>query len=123
VCHFFDTTARQHHADEEALIFPPLVRKADKVLLQHVRRLQQDHGWLEEDWLAISPQLHAVAQGYNWYDPAALRHAVGVFTALYHEHIGLEESLVYPAARHQLDTEAQARDQRVATAESSPAGG
>ncbi len=119
-CQFFDTTARQHHADEEALIFPPLVRRADKALLQAVRRLQQDHGWLEEDWLAISPQLQAVAQGYSWYDVDELRHAVGVFTALYHEHIGLEESLAYPAARAQLQAEEAARCQRVDAGNAGP---
>ena len=99
ICAFFDHHARQHHADEETLIFPALVRKGDKTLIQHVLRLQQDHGWLEEDWLELEPQLQAVAQGYSWYDLATLRHALPVFTALYHEHIALEESLIYPEAK------------------------
>jgi hemerythrin-like domain-containing protein len=96
---FFSENARQHHADEERLVFPGLLAAGDPELAQQVRRLQQDHGWLEEDWLEIAPQLEAVAAGYNWYDLAMLRLALPVFRALYEEHIALEESLVYPAAR------------------------
>ena len=119
ICQFFNTHARQHHAAEEAQVFPPLVRKGDKALIQHVLRLQQDHGWLEEDWLALEPMLQAVAQGYSWYDIDTLRHGVAVFTALYHEHIALEESLIYPEARAQMAAEADCRAQRVAAVASS----
>ena len=121
VCQFFDAEARQHHAMEEAEVFPTLVRQGDKVLIQHVLRLQQDHGWLEEDWMALAPQLHAVAQGYSGYDIDTLRHAVAVFTALYREHIALEESLIYPQARVHLAAEAASRAQRLA--ETAPPGG
>jgi hemerythrin-like domain-containing protein len=96
---FFAGNARQHHADEERLVFPSLLNSNDAELVHHVKRLQQDHGWLEEDWLELAPQLEAIAQGYNWYDLATLRSALPVFTALYQEHIGLEESLVYPEAK------------------------
>lgn len=116
ICRFFDDTARQHHADEETLVFPALVRKGDKALIQHVLRLQQDHGWLEEDWLELEPQLQAVAQGYSWYELDGLRAGVGVFAALYQEHIALEESMIYPAARAQMAAEAVSHDQRVAAA-------
>lgn len=111
VCAFFSQHARQHHADEELLVFPALIRRNDPALTQHVLRLQQDHGWLEEDWLELEPQLQAVAEGYSWYEIDGLRHGVGIFATLYLEHIGLEESLIYPEARRQLATEAAA-DQR-----------
>ena len=68
-------------------------------LVQHVRRLQQDHGWIEEDWLELRPQLQAVVDGINGYDLAFLRAAVPVFTELYRDHIALEESVVYPESR------------------------
>jgi len=107
ICQFFNEHARQHHADEENLIFPDLLRKGDAELVQHVQRLQQDHGWLEEDWIELSTQLQAVSEGYSWYNLDELRHSVSVFAALYNDHIGLEESLVYPEARrlagHKLD--------------------
>lgn len=96
---FFSGPARQHHAEEEARVFPGLLASSDAELVQHVQRLQQDHGWLEEDWIELSTQIEAIANGYNWYDLNTLRHALPVFTELYREHIALEESLVYPAAR------------------------
>jgi hemerythrin-like domain-containing protein len=96
---FFSGPARQHHADEEALVFPDLLGSSDEAMVQHVRRLQQDHGWLEEDWLQLSPHIEAIASGYNWYDLEMLRKAVPVFWELYREHIVLEEAIVYPAAK------------------------
>jgi hemerythrin-like domain-containing protein len=99
ICRFFDETARSHHVAEEQVVFPSLLADGDSELVQHVRRLQQDHGWLEEDWLELGPQLRAVAEGYNWYDLDVLRHAIPVFTALYRDHIALEETIVYPASR------------------------
>ena len=101
ICAFFSGRARQHHADEERIVFPGLLKSGDDELVQHVLRLQQDHGWLEEDWLELEPQLQAVAEGYSWYDIPTLRAALPIFEALYREHIALEESLVYPAARRQ----------------------
>lgn len=100
---FFSTHARRHHADEERLVFPGLLASADEAMQRHVMRLQQDHGWLEEDWLELAPQLEAVAQGYNWYDLDMLRQALPVFAALYQDHIALEESLVYPEARRRVE--------------------
>lgn len=112
ICDFFAGHARQHHADEERFIFPQLLASGDAGLKEQVLRLQQDHGWLEEDWLELSPQIEAIAAGYNWYDLVMLRHALPVFTALYQEHIALEESLIYPAAKalhQQLQAGAAAR--------------
>jgi hemerythrin-like domain-containing protein len=96
---FFAGGARQHHQEEEQWVFPSLLASGDAELVQHVQRLQQDHGWLEEDWLELAPQIEAVAQGYNWYDLPMLNAALPIFTALYREHIGLEESLIYPEAK------------------------
>jgi hemerythrin-like domain-containing protein len=95
----FSTTARQHHLDEERHVFPRLSTSADPEIVQAVRRLQQDHGWLEEDWMELSPHLEAVARGHAGYDLDVLREAATVFTALSHEHIALEESIIYPQAR------------------------
>jgi hemerythrin-like domain-containing protein len=99
ICSFFDDSARAHHAAEETHVFPALLAGTDVELIQHVRRLQQDHGWLEEDWLELQPQLSALSEGYSWYDAAFLRAAVPVFAQLYRDHIALEEDVVYPASR------------------------
>jgi hemerythrin-like domain-containing protein len=102
---FFNGHAREHHAEEERRVFPGLLADGPPELVQHVRRLQQDHGWLEEDWLELAPQLEAVANGYNWYDLAMLQHALPIFTELYREHIALEESLIYPEAKRRRAAE------------------
>ena len=99
ICAFFDGTAREHHAAEEQLVFPSLLTSGDAELIQHVQRLQQDHGWLEEDWLELGPHLEAIAEGQNWYDLDVMRSAIPVFTNLYRDHIALEETIVYPASR------------------------
>lgn len=99
VADFFASTARRHHLDEEIVVFPTLLASEDVELVQHVRRLQQDHGWLEEDWLNLSPQLEALAEGLGGLDVDLLREGVEIFAALYRDHIALEESIVYPAAR------------------------
>jgi hemerythrin-like domain-containing protein len=99
---FFMTTARVHHLDEEKHIFPALIEAGDEALVHHVLRLQQDHGWIEEDWQELAPQFESIAAGYNWYNIEQLALAVPVFQALYYDHIALEESLIYPEAKARL---------------------
>lgn len=106
---FFTETSQRHHLDEEAKVFPPLLASSDEALVATVRMLQQDHGWIEEDWLAIAPQLRAIAAGYSWYDPDELRHGIGVFLELCREHIQLEESIIYPQAKAVVDKLARRR--------------
>jgi hemerythrin-like domain-containing protein len=98
---FFNGPGRTHHVDEETHVFPGLLTSSDPQLVADVRRLQQDHGWLEEDWDELRPHVLAVADGYNGYDLPLLVAALPIFQALYMEHIALEESRVYPAAKRQ----------------------
>lgn len=109
---YFSGHAKEHHAHEETIVFPPLLAGPDAELAGHVRRLQQDHGWLEEDWLELAPQLEAISRGYNWYDLDMLRQALPVFSDLYRDHIALEESLVYPAAKRSHQTLAKGKAAR-----------
>lgn len=99
---FFSSTVRQHHEDEERHIFPRLVSDGDDETVQAVLRLQQDHDWLEEDWMVLAPHLAAIAAGQSWCELDVLRDGVAVFSALLHDHIALEESLIYPQARGRL---------------------
>jgi hemerythrin-like domain-containing protein len=99
---FFNETARQHHLDEEKHVFPALLHSGDDTLVRHVLHLQQDHGWIEEDWLELAPQFEAMAAGYSWYNIDQLNHALPVFAALYHDHMALEESLAYPEAKARI---------------------
>lgn len=102
ICAFFDGHARAHHEEEERVVFPPLLNGDDAQLIQHVQRLQQDHGWLEEDWREMRSQLSTIAEGYTGHDAAMLREMSAVFCSLYLEHIALEEALVYPASKQRL---------------------
>jgi hemerythrin-like domain-containing protein len=112
---FFSATARQHHADEEKDIFPKLLASDNAELVHAVRTLQQDHGWIEQNWLELAPMLRAIADGEDWVDLAELLHNVEVFLALMHDHIVLEETLIYPEAKGQFAVELAARAQRMTT--------
>ena len=79
---FFSGTSREHHAQAAS-----------------VRTLQQDHGWIEENWLELAPQLRAIASGNQWTDAAEFRHYAEVFLELCRGHIALEESLIYPESK------------------------
>lgn len=114
LCAFFDGTARQHHEDEERIVFPPLLTSSDAELVQNVERLQQDHGWLEEDWRELRPLLEGISEGQTWHDPNTLRQMCEVFSALYMEHIALEESLIYPASKQRLIAAEAAEHERSA---------
>jgi hemerythrin-like domain-containing protein len=102
VVRFFSTTARQHHEDEERHVFPKALAGSDAEIVQAVLRLQEDHSWLEEDWLELSPHLNALAAGHSLWDQDFLRDGTEVFVALSHDHMALEESCVYPQARARL---------------------
>jgi hemerythrin-like domain-containing protein len=99
---FFDTTVRRHHEDEERHVFPPLIAAGVPETVQTVLRLQQDHNWLEEDWMDLQPQIAAVAAGQSWCNLDVLRDGTAVFHALLIEHLALEESIIYPQARDRL---------------------
>jgi hemerythrin-like domain-containing protein len=96
---FFSGTSRQHHADEEQKVFPPLLSSGDADLVHAVRRLQQDHGWIEENWIELAPRLRAIAEGIGWADPVEIQAYIQVFGDLLVGHIALEESLIYPEAK------------------------
>jgi len=100
---FFSGSMQQHHRIEEAGVFPALLASPDAGLVEVVRTLQQDHGWMEQNWLELAPQLRAIAQGNGWIDPAEFMHAVEVFLELGYGHSALEEALVYPRARSPQD--------------------
>ena len=108
IVRFFSTTARQHHEDEELHVFPQLLAGGDPQVVQAVQRLRQDHGWLQEDWHELEPQLDALASGQTWVDRAVLREGVEIFAALSRDHITLEESFIYPQARARMPDQARA---------------
>ena len=111
---FFSGTSRAHHAEEEKSVFPPLLTSSDEELVAAVRTLQQDHGWIEENWLALAPQLRSIALGNTWIDSAEFLHYAEVFLDLCREHIALEESMIYPQSKAKWATLVAARAARLA---------
>jgi hemerythrin-like domain-containing protein len=99
---FFSEVSRAHHAEEEKDIFPPLLASDNAELVHAVRTLQQDHGWIEQNWLELAPMLRALALGEDWPDMTELNHNAEVFVNLCHDHIVREESLIYPEAKARL---------------------
>lgn len=95
---FFSGQSRQHHTEEEEYVFPLLLGDTDHELAATVRNLQQEHGEIEQDWLKLAPQLRAIASGDS-FDVKAFQHDVEAFLTLNHNHLALEEILVYPESK------------------------
>ena len=113
---FFSKTSRNHHAEEERSVFPPLLAQGDAQTVATIRGLQQDHGWIEENWIELAPQLRAMALGNTWLDAAEFQHYAEVFLDLCREHIAVEESLIYPESKALWAKALAARAQRLASA-------
>ena len=96
---FFSGTSRPHHAEEERTLFPALLASGKPGIISAVHALQQDHGWIEEDWIELAPQLRAIASGNNWFGASEFQHNVEVFVALCRGHIALEETVIYPESK------------------------
>ena len=94
IASFFSTDAQRHHQDEERHIFPWLLANAGPGRLQAVLELQQDHRWLEEDWLKLAPQVQAIADGVDRDDRATLRQEAALFAALHRNHLAREDALI-----------------------------
>jgi hemerythrin-like domain-containing protein len=110
VLRYFDTAARDHHADEEADLFPALIESmagSDAVCLREVTHaLVRDHRVLESRWSRLRPALQAVAAGQSASLPAA---DVEALVTLYERHIEREERELLPMAARLLDDAALER--------------
>ena len=99
ICRFFDTEAKEHHLDEELHIFPILQQNNDVNVRNLANQLQIDHGWIEENWMELSPQFKAVINRNTWFEEKELQRCLEVFELLYAQHMHLEESLAYPQVK------------------------
>jgi len=113
---FFSGASRQHHAEEERSVFPELLNSDQPELVSAVRSLQQDHGWIEENWVELGPRLRALASGSAWVDETEFLSYAQVFMDLVSEHLALEESLIYPESKARWAQALQAREHRRAQA-------
>ncbi len=99
ILRYFDTAAVNHHADEEASIFPRLIA-ATASAAALVADLDADHRLLAARWRHVRPLLAAIAAGARANlaprEVAELRRA-------YDAHIGREESELIPLAKTAID--------------------
>jgi len=104
VLRYFDLAAPHHHEDEERHVFPRLLALGDATLVQAVQRLREEHQRMGELWARLRPVLlvwsgeHAAGAV-----PANFRADARDLSTLYAAHIPVEEGLVFPGARSQLD--------------------
>lgn len=112
---FFSSTSRDHHAQEEKIVFPPLLATGTDEVKAAVRSLQQDHGFIEENWLELGPQMRGIAEGNDWFTAEEFQHNVATFLGLLNDHIALEESMIYPESKAQWESALAARKARKAS--------
>ena len=111
---FFSGSMQDHHRMEEGTILQALLDSGNAERVTAARTLQQDHGWIEQNWIEIGPQLRAIAQGNHWIDPSEFMHGAEVFLELCYAHTALEEPLI--PAHHPAPKDAVASAQAAGTA-------
>ncbi len=112
----FSITTREHHEDEERHVFPALADGGDAATRHAVECLRQDHFWMDADWRELSPLVGAIAHGVAGGDIETLRQGAEVFAQLCHDHITLEESLIYPkVAAAMSETQRDAMNREMAS--------
>lgn len=104
VMRYFDLAAPHHHQDEELHVFPILLAGSDTVLHGLVRKLQSEHHLMELSWQAARQVLVRISDGQDagWRLHSTEIQCLGNFSALYGQHIQVEEQQVYPAAAAKL---------------------
>lgn len=110
VLRYFDSAAKDHHADEEADLFPALLESmagSDAVCLREMTAsLVAEHRALELHWQGLRPVLERIAAG----EPAALAAGdVEPMISLYERHMAREDGELLPMAARLLDDDALQR--------------
>jgi hemerythrin-like domain-containing protein len=101
---FFSSTAKNHHAMEEDVVFPSLLLSDDPETVAKVRDLIEDHFWIEKYWLDLSPVLKTIGNGSEEIALGKLSKTVKLFHDLCSYHIECEESMIYPQAKAALNS-------------------
>ena len=102
ILRYFDTAAPNHHADEEASVFPRLLARAPDAR-DLIARLERDHHeTFAPLWLKLRPLLAGIAGGQRANLPPALVRAAEV---AYAEHIAVENDLLLPMCADVLSPE------------------
>lgn len=102
---YFDEAAPNHHADEEASLFPRLRAVLPQRAEALIAPLLDDHALLAANWTALRPLLADIAAGTPAILPPAQVEAV---RAAYAAHIAREDQDAFPLAAQVLDADALA---------------
>jgi len=107
VMRYFDTSARDHHADEENDLFPALIESmagSDATCIRElVDSLKADHRSIETQWRCLRSKLARIAAGEA---QTLLTSDVQPLVALYERHIAREEAELLPMAARLLSDSA-----------------
>ena len=100
---YFDVAGPDHHADEEADLFPALREAAAaagaRETIDLLDALGREHRRMETDWAALRGHLDALGSG----DAVAVDAArIDRFAAMYRAHIAIEEGGAYADAKRRL---------------------
>jgi hemerythrin-like domain-containing protein len=100
---YFDTAARDHHADEEQDLLPALLEAmagSDAVCIRDMmRRVRDEHRMLEQRWAALREALQALESGASQELDAGLAQG---FIEAYRAHMAFEEAELLPMAQRLL---------------------
>jgi len=99
---YFNTSAVQHHMDEEQDLFPLLSRQSLKIA-DVVHALRKQHTALDESWKALGALLKNPAELAEHQPDFA--QGVERFCALYRDHIRKEEKELLALAQHILSSQ------------------
>ena len=110
VLRYFDSAAKDHHADEEQDLFPALIESmagSDATCLRDmIAALEGEHRALETHWQRLRPVLQGIAAGQALPLASA---DVEPLTGLYVRHIAREEAELLPMAARLLGDDALER--------------
>jgi hemerythrin-like domain-containing protein len=106
IMRYFDTSAPQHHADEEENVFPALIESmagSDAVCIhQMIEGLTADHRQMEAGWHSLRRALEQIAAGQS-ADLSASE--VAEFIDLHERHLKVEDDDLLPMAARLLSDE------------------
>lgn len=107
ILRYFDTAAKDHHADEEEDLFPAMLDAmagSDPICIRELTQgLAAEHRQLESGWFTLRQSLLQIVAGQAVDLPDE---TVQRFTQSYARHIRLEEDEVFPMAARLLDENA-----------------
>jgi len=100
ILRYFDSAAPNHHADEEASVFPRLRSARPGLAAALIADLEREHRTLADNWRHLRPLLAGIAAGTR----ANLSpKEVADVRAAYDAHIAKEETVLLPLAAQAFD--------------------